>query len=129
MQVATYEVVPLSPWLGMLEFVGGTRPLMDVLQGELDPEPARVAFVDFIQVRPPCPPAPRPLFLVSHCVLLNDKTRCNIFHFTVATLPHCTTSILKWERNSQRRRLAAEFRATAAEFRASQQKSGVKIRF
>lgn len=33
--MATYDVVPITPALGMLAFVAGTRPLMDVLSPEL----------------------------------------------------------------------------------------------
>jgi hypothetical protein len=35
MKVATYNVVPITPALGMLAFVGGTRPLLDVISPDL----------------------------------------------------------------------------------------------
>ena len=35
MKVATYDVVPITPALGMLAFVGGTRPLLDVISPDL----------------------------------------------------------------------------------------------
>ena len=35
LQVATYDVVPITPALGMLAFVGGTRPLLDVISPDL----------------------------------------------------------------------------------------------
>ena len=52
-QVVTYEVVPLSPALGLLQFVGGTQPLLDAVlpgfpAGALGA--AQDAFLGWIQV-------------------------------------------------------------------------------
>ena len=134
-QVATYEVVPLSPWLGMLEFVGGTRPLMDVLQGGLDPEPARVAFLDFIQVPPPPPPPPPPPHTPSLDVTLRrSESRNNLQHYVAhngdattlyhaAECPQAGLHMMQWERNLQRRHPA-----TAVGFKVSQSQDLPKTR-
>lgn len=48
----TYGVVPLSPSLGMLEFVGGTVPLLALLSPDmLDTKPADAKYLSFISVR------------------------------------------------------------------------------
>ena len=52
MQVVTYDVVPLSPALGLLQFVAGTQPLLDAMLpgfpvGALDA--AQNAFLGWIQ--------------------------------------------------------------------------------
>lgn len=54
-QVTTYDVVPLSPALGMLAFVGGTQPLLSVMSPTLlDANgPASDAFWTTIRVRSP----------------------------------------------------------------------------
>jgi hypothetical protein len=35
LQVPTYDVVPITPALGMLAFVGGTKPLLNVISPDL----------------------------------------------------------------------------------------------